>query len=103
MLAIDNFIEEKLKTFKISPDKYSLRQYYSHHDFRIGLSHSVSFTFGKILGVDSRLSAVCPVLSIGTNVVTVAEIAKLYQSFIEGKTYSFYEDGGVNELTFLEE
>ena len=44
-----------------------------------------------------------PVLSLplGTNTVSVGEIAKLYQTFIDGKTYTFYENGPLNQLTLI--
>ena len=44
-----------------------------------------------------------PVLSLplGTNEVTVSEVAKVYQTFFEGKTYRFYDRGPKNQINFI--
>ena len=52
------------------------------------------------MGVTSKIE---PVLSfpLGTNDVTLAEVAKIYQTFVSGKTYRYYEDGwDLNSHTF---
>ncbi len=81
-------------------DQYSLYQYFNHHDFRIivGLRYLVNLS--RSMGVYSNLE---PVLSfgLGTNDVSVAEVAKVYQTFSNGKTYRFYKDGPDNQLNFI--
>ena len=100
LIDIDQAIDSKVADIKSNSGKYSLNQYFEHHDFRIALSLLYLSRVGKILGVKSDLSAVLS-YPLGTNVVTAAEVAKVYQSFIEGKTYSFYEKGGINQITFI--
>lgn len=100
LVKIDQAIEAKVKEIKDSSDKYSLNQYFEHHDFRIGLSLLYLSRISSLLGVDSNLAAVLS-YPLGTNVVTAAEVAKLYQSFIRGKAYAFFEKGGINQLTFI--
>ena len=100
LIKIDQAVDSKVDEILASSDKYSLNQYYSHHDFRIGLSLLYLSRLAKLLGVESNMAAVLS-FPLGTNIVTLAEVAKVYQSFIEGKAYAFFETGGVNQVTFI--
>jgi hypothetical protein len=79
---------------------YDLNRYYEHHDFRIslGLKYLVQMVEG--MGVTSKVEAVQS-FPLGTNDVTAAEVAKIYQTFIEGKVYRFYEKGPANQINFI--
>jgi len=79
---------------------YDVHRYYQHHDFRIGLGLLYLVNFAKAMGVTSNLE---PVQSfpLGTNDVTVAEVAKIYQTLISGKTYKFYKEGTENQANFI--
>lgn len=81
-------------------EKYNLYRYFNHHDFRIILGLKYLVNLSRSMGVYSNLE---PVLSfpLGTNVVSVAEVAKIYQTFTEGKTYRFYREGPLNQLNFI--
>ncbi len=52
------------------------------------------------MGVTSDIE---PVLSfpLGTNVVSVAEVAKIYQTFVSGKTYRYYKEGPQNQINLI--
>lgn len=97
---IQNSLEERYQSVMAVDETYDLVRYYHHHDFRIalGLNYLVSLT--QAAGVFSKIE---PVLSfpLGTNVVSVAEVAKIYQVFADGKTYRFYKDGPPNQLNFI--
>ena len=81
--------------------RYDLYRYYQHRDFRIAAGLNYLLALSKRMGVASPLE---PVLSypLGTNDVTAAEVSKLYQTFIDGKTYRFYENGPDNQLNFIQ-
>ena len=97
---IKQSLEQYYQQTMAKEDKYSLDQYFQHHDFRIivGLRYLVNMT--RAMGVTSPLS---PVLSfgLGTNDVSAAEVAKVYQTFADGRTYRFYKDGSPNQLNFI--
>lgn len=100
LTRLEELIQAKVDEIKSSSGKYALRQYFQHHDFRIGLGLEYLASLLKIMGVESRLD---PVLSfpLGTNVVTAAEVAKVYQTFLEGKAYAFYKSDVVNQINFI--
>ncbi len=81
-------------------DSYGLFRYFNHHDFRIALGLNYAVKLSKAMGVYSKLE---PVLSfpLGTNAVSVAEVAKIYQTFVDGKIYRFYEEGPSNQLNLI--
>lgn len=97
---IRNELEERTASVMAREDTFSLFRYFNHHDFRIilGLRYLVDLT--KAMGVYSKME---PVLSfpLGTNVVSVAEVAKVYQTFTNGQTYRYYKDGPPNQLNFI--
>ena len=93
-------LEEKYAAVMGQQDKYSLYQYFHHHDYKtaVGLNYLVDLS--RAMGVYSPLE---PVLSfgLGTNEVSVAEVAKIYQVFKSGKSYRFFEEGPENQLNFV--
>lgn len=93
-------LEQLYKQAMEKDDKFALERYFQHHDFRIivGLKYLVNLS--RAMGVTSPLS---PVLSfgLGTNDISAAEVAKVYQSFVDGRTYTFYKEGPVNQLNFI--
>ncbi len=93
-------LEERVESVMGREDKYNLYRYFNHHDFRIILGLKYLVDLSKSMGVYSKLE---PVLSfpLGTNVVSVAEVAKIYQTFTDGKIYRFYKDGPPNQLNFI--
>lgn len=93
-------IEERYKLVLAQKDEYSLYQYYHHHDFKIAVGLKYLVDLGRAMGIYSRLE---PVLSygLGTNETSVAEVAKIYQTFKSGKIYRFYKEGPQNQLNFV--
>lgn len=93
-------LEDQYENLKAKEDKYSLISYFNHHDFKIILGLKYLARLAKQLGVPRKIE---PVLSfpLGTNEVSVADVAKIYQSFIDGKAYSYYKSGPVNQLNFI--
>jgi len=81
-------------------DPYGLYQFYQHHDFRLATGLNYLIALSQAMGVQSKLS---PVLSfpLGTNAVSLADIAKIYQTFIEGKIYRFFDSGPPNQLNLI--
>ncbi len=94
--SMDNLYENVMA----QKDQYSLFQYFNHHDFRIIVGLRYLSRLAQAMGVYSKLE---PVLSfgLGTNDVSVAEVAKVYQTFANGKTYRFYKEGPNNQLNFI--
>jgi hypothetical protein len=81
-------------------EEYDLNRYYQHHDFRIAIGLNYLVSLAKAMGVTSNIE---PVQSfpLGTNVVSLAEVAKIYQTFVSGKTYRFYQEGAPNQLNLI--
>jgi penicillin-binding protein 1A len=52
------------------------------------------------MGVVSKVEWV-PSFPLGTNDVSLAELAMTYQTLLNGETYQFYGDGAVNQLSLL--
>ena len=97
---IKSGIEDRYRVVMEQKDEYSLYQYFHHHDFRTSVGLKYLVDLGKAMGVYSNLE---PVLSfgLGTNEVSVAEVAKIYQTFKSGKTYRFFKEGPQNQLNFV--
>ncbi|MGE0172282.1 MAG: transglycosylase domain-containing protein [Oligoflexales bacterium] len=93
-------LEQRFASIMQNEGTYNLYRYFNHHDFRIVLGLKYLVELSKAMGVYSPLE---PVLSfpLGTNDVSVAEVAKIYQTFTEGKVYQFYEKGPANQLNFI--
>jgi membrane peptidoglycan carboxypeptidase len=97
---LTQYVEQRYQNIMATDEKYEFTKYYQHHDFRIALGLEYLVLLTRALGVQSPLE---PVLSypLGSNDVTAAEVAKIYQSFISGKIYRFYEEGSSNQLNFI--
>lgn len=93
-------LEQRFESVMQREGTYSLYQYFNHHDFRIILGLKYLVNLSKAMGVYSKLEPV-PSFPLGTNDVSVAEVAKVYQTFVSGKTYKFYQDGPSNQLNFI--
>ena len=97
---IQNSLEKKYEEVKEQKDHYLLTKFFNHHDFRVSLGLLYTVDLAKQSGIYNRVE---PVLSLplGTSDLTVGEIAKLYQTFMDGKTYRYYKEGPVNQLNFI--
>ena len=96
-----DLVAERYQQVQAQVSRYNLFQYFHHKDFRISVGLNYLLALTKRMGVTSKLE---PVLSypLGTNDVSAAEVAKLYQTFIEGKLYRFYQQGPDNQLNFIQ-
>ncbi len=107
MLTVSDFyklrsrVQSKTAGVRENPGEKGLRQAFLTKDFRIGLSLKYLTLLSKALGVESKVD---PVLSLplGANVISTAEVAKMYQAFVDGKVYRFYKDGPANQITFID-
>lgn len=85
---------------KQNEDPYRLYSYFQHHDFRIGLGLKYLVKLSHAGGVQNKMEAVLS-FPLGANDVTTSEVAKMYQTFTNGKVYRFYEDGPSNQISFI--
>lgn len=97
---LSQYLEKNYEQVMARQEDYSLVQYWQHHDFRIGLGLKYLVALTRAMGVQSKVE---PVLSfpLGTNDVTVAEVAQIYQTFTSGKTYKFFEEGPPNQINLI--
>jgi len=97
---LEKSIEDHYQSVMNASVPYDLNRYFEHHDFRIALGLNYLVEMVKAMGVTSKVD---PVQSfpLGTNDVTAAEVAKIYQTFVEGKIYRFYEKGPPNQINFI--
>lgn len=100
MMRLQDTVAARFEAVRGIEDEYDLPRYFQHHDFRIGLGLNYLVALTQAMGVQSKLE---PVLSfpLGTNDVTLAEVAKVYQTFIDGTTYRFFEEGSSNQLSLV--
>jgi membrane peptidoglycan carboxypeptidase len=99
-MLLSGYLENHYAEVMGRQEEYDLHRYWQHHDFRIAVGLQFLVKLSKEMGITSKLE---PVLSfpLGTNVVSVAEVAKAYQTFINGKTYRFFEEGPPNQINFI--
>jgi len=97
-----DLISQKLADIRTrqQEDPYRLYSYFQHHDFRIGLGLNYLVKLSHAGGVQNKMEAVLS-FPLGANDVTTSEVAKIYQTFTNGKVYRFYEDGPSNQLSFI--
>ncbi|MDE3269415.1 MAG: transglycosylase domain-containing protein [Pseudomonadota bacterium] len=100
LAKINKQVESNYQEVMKQSSPYDLYHYYQHRDFRIALGLNYLSSLTKRMGVEST---VYPILSfpLGTNDVSAAEVAMMYQTFIDGNTYRYYEEGGENQLNFI--
>ena len=99
--AFEEHINSEFTAFSGKPeDPYGLMRSYLHHDFRIALGLYYIKRLCRILGVYSYINPVMS-LPLGTNVVTTADIARMFQTISTGKIYRFFEDGPDNQMAFI--
>lgn len=98
--SLAQYVEKHYEEIMSRQDEYDLPRYWQHHDFRIALGLNYLLNLARAMGVTSNIE---PVLSfpLGTNVVTLAEVAKIYQTFVSGKTYRYYQEGPLNQINFI--
>lgn len=97
---LEKSVEEHYQSVMSAAVPYDLNRYFEHHDFRIALGLNYLKQMVRSMGVSSPID---PVQSfpLGTNDVTASEVAKIYQTFVEGKIYRFYENGPANQINFI--
>lgn len=97
---IENYIATELVDLHREQDPYKLKHMFSHHDFRIALGLQYLKQLCRILGVRSYINPVIS-LPLGTNVVTTADIARLFQAVATGHIYQFFPDDEPNQIAFI--
>lgn len=97
---LSSYVENHYNEVMARQEEYDLHRYWQHHDFRIAVGLNFLVHLSKAMGITSKLE---PVLSfpLGANDVSVAEVARAYQTFISGKTYRFYQEGPPNQINFI--
>ncbi len=101
LIRMDQIIDKNLAEIKkTDEDPYRLYSYFQHHDFRIGLGLKYLVRLAQAVGVQNRLEGVLS-FPLGTNDVTTGEVAKIYQTFMAGKVYRFFEEGPANQISFV--
>ena len=97
---IARLLDEKLIRLQKRHAAYSLRALFYHRDFKtlVGLRYLVKMAHR--IGISSDLQ---PILSfpLGSNVVTLLEVALAYQTFQGGKIYAFDEGPISNEASII--
>ncbi len=98
--ALAQYVDKNYSEAMARTDEYDLPRYFQHHDFRIAVGLNYLVNLAKAMGVTSEIE---PVQSfpLGTNVVTLSEVAKIYQTFVSGKTYRYYKEGPPNQINFI--
>lgn len=93
-------VEERFQKVMQDENPYFTYRYFQHHDFRLGLG---LYFLKKLVAAMGVYNQVDPVLSfpLGTNDVTANEVAKIFQTFVDGKIYRFYEHGPDNQTNFI--
>ncbi len=97
---ISSVVEQRYQALMADETPYLTNRYYQHHDFRIGLGLTFLKKMSNAMGVYNPIE---PVLSfpLGTTDVTANEVAKMFQTFVDGKVYKFYENGPANQTNFI--
>ena len=98
---MQQFVNSQFEEIRDIKDPYRLYSYFQHHDFRVGLGLYYLSELTKACGVSGPVE---PILSVplGSHDLTTAEVAKIYQTFIEGRTYRFYDSGPANQINFID-
>lgn len=97
---IKDLVATRAMSVRGGGDEMGISKLYEHHDFRIALALRYLVTFTRAMGVTSKVK---PVLSfpLGTNAVTLAEVAKIYQTLLDGRIYRFHDGGPSNQLNLV--
>lgn len=96
-------LEEKFQSIWAGQENhYTLEMLSYHRDFRTLLGLQYLIKLGQLAGVHNKLS---PILSfpLGTNDVTLAECAKIYQTLLAGKVYKYYNGDMPNQLNIIKQ
>jgi membrane peptidoglycan carboxypeptidase len=81
-------------------DASSMEKLFWHDDFRYSLGMIYAQKLTKQMGIESDVQWV-PSFPLGTNVVTLAELALAYQSILQGKTYRYFNSEQENQLLLI--
>lgn len=100
LTQLKNAMSERYSMVISTATPFDLNRYFEHHDFKLSLGLKYLVAMVKAMGVTSPVDAVQS-FPLGTNDVTAAEVAKIYQTFVEGKIYRFYEKGPENQINFI--
>lgn len=95
--SFDKDLETKYSEVQQAPP---LEKLYWNADFRysLGMYYTASMVNG--MGVQEPLSWV-PSFPLGTNTISLAELAVIYQTLLTGKTYKFYNTQNENQLLII--
>ena len=97
---LEQYVTKHYDEVTARQDDFDLYRYYNHHDYRIAVGLNYLVSLAKAMGVTSAIEPV-ESFPLGTNVVTLAEVAKIYQTFVDGKTYRFYKEGPPNQTNLI--
>lgn len=81
-------------------DASTLEKLYWHDDFRYSLGMVYSQHLVKQMGIESKIQPV-PSFPLGTNVVTLAELALSYQTLLNGETYRYFDTQQENQIMLV--
>ena len=97
---LEQYVSKHYDEVTARQDDFDLYRYYNHHDYRIAIGLNYLVSLAKAMGVTSSIEPV-ESFPLGANVVTLAEVAKIYQTFVDGKTYRFYKEGPPNQTNLI--
>lgn len=86
--------------YKSIADASAMEKLFWHDDFRYSLGMIYAQKLTKQMGIESEVQWV-PSFPLGTNVVTLAELALAYQSILQGKTYRYFSSEQENQLLLI--
>jgi membrane peptidoglycan carboxypeptidase len=78
-----------------------LEKLYLHDDFRYSIGMLYARQLGVELGLGEGLEWV-PSWPLGSNVVTLAELAAAYQTILTGKNWRYFDNGSENQIIVIE-
>ncbi len=87
-------------TFAEIQTQSPLEKLYWNADFRYSLGMYYTANMLNGMGVHAAFDWV-PSLPLGSNPISLAELAMIYQTFLTGKTYKFYDDTLENQLAII--
>lgn len=94
---INSDIAKKWKDIQSAP---ALERLYWNADFRYSLAMYYAANMVNDMGVQEPLKWV-PSFSLGSNDVTLSDLALMYQTFLTGKTYRYFNTAQPNQLLLI--
>ncbi|WP_158998304.1 transglycosylase domain-containing protein [Pigmentibacter ruber] len=95
--SINSDLNKKWKDVQSAP---ALERLYWNSDFRYSLAMYYAANMVNDMGVQEPLKWV-PSFSLGSNDVTLADLALMYQTFLTGKTYRYFNTAQPNQLLLI--